>query len=91
MRAFDVTIPTGAIIPPLLAAFGMLAFEHYRANPKQPVADIRFLMMAAAVLMMGAQLIFGGETAWLSPALLGLALVWVAVAGALVIRRLRAR
>ncbi len=82
-----MTIPTGAVIPPLLLAFGLLGFEHYRTNPDKPVRDFRFLMMVAAVLMMAAQLIFSGLLLWLSPALLALALIWLAIAGTLVARR----
>lgn len=86
-----MTVPTGAVIPPLLLAFGLLGFEHYRTNPDKPVRDFRFVMMVAAVLMMAAQLIFSGIFLWLSPALLALALVWLAVAAMLVGRRFRKR
>ncbi len=86
-----MTVPTGAVIPPLLLAFGLLAFEHYRTNPEKPIRDFRFLMMVAAVLMMAAQLIFSGIFWWLPPALLVLALIWLAVGGTLVARRFRKR
>jgi len=86
-----MTIPTGAVIPPLIIAFALLAFDHYRANPDRPATNFRFLMMVAAVLMMVVQLIFGGEIAWLSPLLLALALIWLAVASVQVARRFRSQ
>jgi fatty acid desaturase len=91
MPGFEMRIPTGAVIPPLLLAFGLLAFEHYRGNPDKPVRDPRFLMMVATVLMMAAQLIFGGSSLWVSPVLLALAMILLAVAGTLVGRRFRKR
>ncbi len=83
-------IPTGAIIPPLLVAFLVLAVEYYRVNPEHPVANIRFLMMIAAVLMMFAQLMFGRVVPWLSVVLFALALVWLGVAAVLARLRMRA-
>lgn len=83
-------IPTAAIIPPLLGAFAVLGWEHYRTNPEKPVRDFRFLMMVAALLMMFGQLGFGYRVGWVSPVLFVLALVWVGVAVTLLRARLRA-
>jgi hypothetical protein len=83
-----MNIPTFAVVPLLIAAFALLVFEHYRANPGHPVRDLRFLLMAAAVVMMFAQILIVPALPWLSLPLFGLALVWLAVAAALVGHRL---
>ncbi len=84
-----MSLPTFAIIPPLIAAFALLAFEHYKTSPQHQVRDLRFVMMAAAVVMMFTQLIITPILPWLSLLLFGFALVWLGVAAALVGRRLR--
>jgi hypothetical protein len=82
-------MPSYAIVPPLLVAFVLLAFEHYMTNPLHPIRDFRFLMMAGVVVMIFTQLLFATMLPWLSLLLFGLALVWLVVAAALVRRRLR--
>ena len=84
-----MNMPTFAIVPPLLVAFVLLAFEHYKTNPQNQLRDLRFVMMAAAVVMIFTQILIGSVLPWLSLLLFALALVWLAVAAALVARRLR--
>lgn len=84
-----MSMPTFAIMPPLIAAFVLLAFEHYKTNPQHQLRDLRFVMMATAVVMMFTQLLLAPALPWLSLLLFGLALVWLGVAAALVGRRLR--
>jgi cytochrome c-type biogenesis protein CcmH/NrfG len=52
-------IPTFAIVPLLIAAFVVLTIDHYQLNPVNPVRNIRFGMMASAVLMMFLQIVLG--------------------------------
>jgi len=84
-----MSMPTFAVVPPLLAAFVLLAFEHYKTNPQHQLRDLRFVMMAAAVVMIFTQVLIASVLPWLSLLLFGLALVWLGVAAALVGRRLR--
>lgn len=71
--------PTYLVVPPLLVAFGVLAFLHWRSNPPNHLLDLRFLMMAAAILLMFAQIIFAGSYHLVSQVCFPLALVWLAV------------
>ena len=71
-------IPSYAIIPPLLAAFAMLAADHYMLNPARPVRNLRFVMMVLAVLLIVADLF-------------AVALLWLAIAGTLFWRRMSAQ
>jgi uncharacterized membrane protein len=84
-----MSVPSFAIVPLLLVAFVLLAIEHYKTNPDHQVRDLRFVMMAAAIVMMFAQLLIAPILPWLSLLLFGLALVWLVVAAALMRRRLR--
>jgi hypothetical protein len=48
-------IPNGAIVPPLIASFVILAFQYYRIDPDRRVFNLRFgLMVGAIVLMLAA-------------------------------------
>ena len=90
MRDYEtMSMPTFAVVPPLIVAFALLAFEHWKTNPEHQVRDLRFVMMVAAVVMIFTQLLFASVLPWLSLLLFGLALVWLAVAAALVGRRVR--
>jgi hypothetical protein len=84
-----MSMPSFAVVLPLLVAFVLLAFEHYKTNPVHQVRDFRFLMMAGVVVMIFTQLLFASVLPWLSLLLFALAVVWLAVAAALVRRRLR--
>ena len=84
-----MSMPSYAVVPPLLVAFVLLAFEHYKTNPLHQIRDFRFLMMAGVVVMIFTQLLFATMLPWLSLLLFGLALVWLVVAAALVRRRLK--
>jgi len=84
-----MSMPSYAVVPPLLVAFMLLAFEHYKTNPVHQLRDFRFLMMAAVVVMIFTQLVIGSILPWVSLLLFGLALVWLVVAAALVRRRMR--
>jgi len=84
-----MSMPSYAVVPPLLVAFVLLAFEHYKTNPLHQIRDFRFLMMAGVVVMIFTQLLFASTLPWLSLLLFGLALVWLVVAAALVRRRLK--
>lgn len=84
-------IPTYVIIPVLLAAFVMLAGDHYMLNPVRPVWNIRFLMMILAILLMIADLVAGAMMPWLSIPIFALALVWLAISGTLFWRRMATR
>jgi len=84
-----MSMPSYAVVPPLLVAFVLLAFEHYKTNPVHQLSDFRFLMMAAVVVMIFTQLVIGSILPWVSLLLFGLALVWLVVAAALVRRRMR--
>ena len=84
-------IPSYAIIPPLLAAFAMLAADHYMLNPARPVRNLRFVMMVLAVLLIVADLFAGVMMPWLSIPLFAVALLWLAIAGTLFWRRMSAQ
>ena len=84
-------IPSYAIIPVLIASFVMLAADHYKLNPVRPVRNSRFLMMVVAILLMIADLFVGAMMPWLSVPLFALALIWLAIAGALFWRRMSAQ
>jgi uncharacterized membrane protein len=82
-------MPTFAIVPLLIAAFALLAYDHYMKSPQHQVRDLRFIMMAAAVVMIFVQALIAPAFPWLSALLFALALIWLVVAAALVGRRLR--
>jgi len=81
-------IPTVAIVPVLIAAFAVLAFDHYRLNPLRPVRNIRFCMMVSAVILMFIQILLSWMSRWISLAIFVTALVWLATACLLVRRRM---
>ncbi len=84
-------ISSYAIIPPFLAAFVLLAADHYMLNPVHSVRNVRFLMMTGAVLMIIAELFAPTFMPWLSLPLFALALLWLAIAGTLFWRRMSAQ
>lgn len=84
-------IPTYAIIPVLLAAFVMLAADHYMLNSVRPVWNSRFLMMILAVLLIVADLFANAMMPWLSLPIFALALIWLAISGTLFWRRMSTR
>lgn len=84
-------IPSYAIIPLLLAAFVLLAADHYMLNPVHTVRNLRFIMMFGAVLLIVAELFASNFYPWLSLPLFGLALLWLAIAGTLFWRRMSAQ
>jgi len=73
-------IPTVAIVPPLLVAFAVLAFLHWRGSPAHHLLDIRFLMMTGAIVLMFTQILTAGSFAIVSLVCFPLALIWLAVA-----------
>jgi hypothetical protein len=84
-----MSMPSFAVVPPLLVAFVLLAYDHYMKSPQHQLRDLRFVMMAGAVVMIFTQLLVASVLPWLSLLLFGLALVWLGVAATLVGRRLR--
>ncbi len=83
-----MSFPTYAVVPPLIIAFAVLAFLHWRTNPRHHLLDLRFLMMTAAILLMFTQILFVGSYPAVSLVCFPLALVWLAVAGLLLRRHL---
>jgi hypothetical protein len=75
-----VVFPTYLVVPPLLVAFAVLAFLHWRSNPANHLLDIRFLMMTGAILLMFTQIIFAGSYPMVSRVCFPLAMVWLIVA-----------
>lgn len=73
-------VPTVAIVPPLLVAFGVLAFLHWRGTAANHILDPRFLMMAGAIVLMFTQILTAGSFAIVSLICFPLALIWLAVA-----------
>ena len=82
-------MPTYAVVPPLLAAFAVLAYLHWQGNPKHHIRDLRFLMMSAAILLMFAQILFAGSFPVVSLVCFPLALLWLAVALVLLRRKMQ--
>jgi predicted membrane channel-forming protein YqfA (hemolysin III family) len=72
-------IPTSLTIVCFLAAFVLTAFQYYRLNPERRVLNIRFLLMAGAVVLLFLDL-FLGASPGASVLFFGLAVVWLAVA-----------
>ena len=83
-----MTIPTSLVVPPLIVAFAMLAFLHWRTNPRHHLLDLRFIMMTAAIVLMFTQILLAGSYPVVSLVCFPLALVWLAVAGLLLRRHL---
>ncbi|MGH7042447.1 MAG: hypothetical protein ACREFY_09980 [Acetobacteraceae bacterium] len=81
-----MVIPTYLVVPPLLVAFGMLAYLHWRSRLRSNLLDLRFLMMVGAVLLMFTQILLSDLFPMVSLACFALALVWLTVA-ALLLRR----
>ncbi len=80
-------IPTLAIVPPLLVAFVILAFLHWRGQMKNQILDLRFVMMVGAVVIMFAQILSAGTYAVVSLVCFPLALLWLVVAVVLLRRQ----
>jgi hypothetical protein len=70
-----MTIPTSAIVPLLLASFGMLAFQYFRLDPERRVLNLRFGLMVGAVVLMFTSVGLGNSV--LSPVFFLLALFWL--------------
>ncbi|MDE2005317.1 MAG: hypothetical protein KGI51_02020 [Rhodospirillales bacterium] len=81
-------IPTWLIVPPLLAAFVVLAFLHWRGSKGNQILDPRFLLMAGAIVVMFAQILTAGTYPLVSLICFPLALLWL-VAALLFLRRYR--
>ncbi len=75
-----LAVPTLAIVPPLLVAFVILAFLHWRGRMGNQILDLRFLMMAGAIVIMFVQILTAGTYAVVSLVCFPLALLWLAVA-----------
>ena len=75
-----LAVPTLAIVPPLLVAFVILAFLHWRGRMGNQILDLRFLMMAGAIVIMFVQILTAGTYAAVSLVCFPLALLWLAVA-----------
>ena len=46
-----MSIPTGAILPCFLAAFVWLAYQYYVVNPDRRLLNMRFTLMAGAIVL----------------------------------------
>ena len=79
-------IPTFVIVPVLIAAFVILAYDIYCLDPDNAVLNIRFLLMVVAVLVMFFQILAGDAFPGLSFPIFLLSLL-VLVAGFVFIRR----
>jgi alkylated DNA repair dioxygenase AlkB len=68
-------IPVSAIAPFYIVSFVLLAFQYFRVNPEKRLVNLRFgLMAGAVVLMLGAIFL----TEWfLALIFFTLALVWL--------------
>ncbi len=64
-----------AIVPLYVASFIMLAFQYFRVNPARRVLDLRFGLMAGAVILMLASVALSNFP--VSPVLFLLALFWL--------------
>ena len=73
-------VPTYLVVPPLFAAFGVLVFLFWRSSAQSTLLDLRFLMMAAAILLMFAQIVLASSYHIVSQICFALALVWLAAA-----------
>ena len=83
-----MSIPTYFVVPPLLVAFAMLAYLHWRGQSRRNLIDLRYLMMVGAVLMMFTQILLAGSFPLVSLVCFPLALAWLAVASLLLARQM---
>ena len=71
--------PTLAVVPPLLVAFIVLAFLHWRGKMANQILDTRFLMMVGAIVLMFVQILAAGTWPVVSLVCFPLAMLWLAV------------
>ncbi len=84
-----MVIPRALIIVPLLAAFILSSYQYYRLNPIHRVRNLRFGLMAGAVLMFVAYLIASVSVTALGAVSLAFflaALAWLAGSVLLLVR-----
>jgi hypothetical protein len=72
--------PTITVVPPLLVAFGVLAFLHWRGRMGNQILDLRFLLMVGAIVLMFAQILAAGTYTVVSLVCFPLAMLWLAAA-----------
>jgi hypothetical protein len=68
-------IPTAAIVPLFLVSFVVLAFQYFRVNPDRRLLNLRFGLMAGAIVLALVQIAYPGRP--LSLVLLLLGLFWL--------------
>ena len=71
--------PTLAVVPPLLVAFIVLAFLHWRGKMANQILDTRFLMMVGAIVLMFVQILAASTWPVVSLVCFPLAMLWLAV------------
>lgn len=81
-----MVFPTYLIVPPLFFSFAVLVFLFWRASPRIPLLDLRFLMMAGAIIVMLVQVALSGFYPAVSEVCFVLAMIWLA-ASLLLLRR----
>jgi hypothetical protein len=71
-------IPNAAIVPLYIASFILLYVQYFRLNPDRRLLNVRFGLMAGAVVLMFASVLLADWS--LSLIFFILALVWVGMA-----------
>ena len=70
-------IPTSAIVPFYVVSFLVLAYQYFRVNPERRLVNLRFCLMAGAIVLMLATILLANRS--LLVGCFALALVWLAL------------
>jgi len=75
-----MNIPTGAIMPCFLAAFVWLAYQYFVVSPDRRLLNVRFMLMAGAIVLNLAYLLVVPHAGIFPLVILLLGLGWLAAA-----------